>query len=221
MVLDVVARFFEGRPDVPEHERVDLGQSQQRAIDDNMRSFGSASQLAGKYTDFNFGQIDQMQSRLNPDWLATSKQIGKNNLAASQGRINVDVQQAIQRNAAARALSGGFAGSSSHGNLVARDLGLTSLDLQESGQRRSESWASTMNSIYAPGRVAPQEFAVTPAQRQMADVEERNAKFQRDYVENQWEWYDSFGQQAVRATTIANANMMKMMEMSSSAGGSA
>ncbi len=60
--------------------------------------------------------------------------------------------------------------------------------------------------MFARNTVSP-EFGIQHA------VEERDAKFQRDYVANQWDWYDSFGQKWARfedtvvqlAGTIAKA----------------
>jgi hypothetical protein len=66
------------------------------------------------------------------------------------GNIPQDVSDQVQRSAAARSLGGGTAGSGFHRNLVARDLGLTSLGLKDKGL----SWLSALRGM-AP-TVTPQ-----------------------------------------------------------------
>lgn len=59
------------------------------------------------------------------------------------GNIPADVSEAVQRSAAARALGAGYGGSGMHRNLVARDLGTTSLGLQGQGL----SWLNALRSL--------------------------------------------------------------------------
>jgi hypothetical protein len=67
-------------------------------------------------------------------------QIADNNAAAMMsGQISADVQANLARSSAMQALSGGFgAGSEMGRGLTARDLGLTSLDLQQRGMQDYE-----------------------------------------------------------------------------------
>lgn len=59
------------------------------------------------------------------------------------GEIPKDVQDAVQRSAAAKSLGGGFGGSGMNRNLVGRDFGLTSLGLQSQGL----NWLSQLRGI--------------------------------------------------------------------------
>lgn len=90
------------------------------------------------------------------------------------GKIPKDVQNVISGNAAARALGGGYAGSGVHRNLVARDLGLTSLDLMERGMGAAQRWLSM-----SPAPTDVRAMFVTPAQSFAA----MEGKFQRDLLE--------------------------------------
>lgn len=57
----------------------------------------------------------------------------QNALALLRGELPPDVAAQVQRQAAGRALAGGYAGSEAARNLTARDIGRTSLALQQAG----------------------------------------------------------------------------------------
>jgi hypothetical protein len=81
------------------------------------------------------------------------------------GQIPLDVQQQIQNNAAARALGGGYGGTGMHGNLMARDLGLTSLQLQQAGMAGMQGLRGQLAS-FMPGDINVSSYAgLTPAQQ--------------------------------------------------------
>lgn len=69
----------------------------------------------------------------DPRALELSAIADENAAAMMSGRISSDVQANIARTAAMQALGGGFSGGAMQRNLEARDLGLTSLDLQQRG----------------------------------------------------------------------------------------
>jgi hypothetical protein len=93
-------------------------------------------------------QLSQAAVQTRANMLATAdprgvelSQIADENAAAMMsGRISADVQANLSRSSAMRALQGGFGASSEMGRgLTARDLGMTSLDLQQRGAALNES----------------------------------------------------------------------------------
>jgi len=112
------------------------------------------------------------------------------------GKVPGDVSDQVMRSAAGKSLYGGFGGSGMARNLGARDLGLTSLDIMGKGLSAAERWIAQSKAGLNQFDVS--SMFVTPQQQIGLATEERNAKFQRDYVQNQWDWYGSFGQQWVR-----------------------
>jgi hypothetical protein len=68
-----------------------------------------------------------------PGYQEGQSQRTQNALALLRGELPPDVAAQVQRQAAGRAVSGGFAGSQAASNLTARDLGRTSLALQQAG----------------------------------------------------------------------------------------
>lgn len=80
-----------------------------------------------------------MLSVADPRALELSAIADENAAAMMTGRISADMQANLSRSSAMRALQGGFGASSEMGRgLSARDLGLTSLDLQQTGMRDNE-----------------------------------------------------------------------------------
>lgn len=141
-----------------------VNKSMQDAIAAALANFGSLTNLAGQTNDFNQQQIlDQMALAL-PGYeniVGQSSQNIQDNLA---GLIPQDVQDAIQNSGAARAVGGGYGGSGMHRNLVARDLGLTSLGLKNTGVQQAQAQASNTRQTATSPMVDLQNMFVTPTQ---------------------------------------------------------
>jgi hypothetical protein len=169
------------KPKVPTLPTVDLGEQQRKAIAENIAAAPEAAKLAR----FSEDQIRQMMEREFPGFGAIGEQIGKNILSETKGELPTDVADAVKRSGAGAAVTGGFAGSGMARNLVARDLGLTSLDLTQRGLSSAESWIRQTEQLYSPTEAIFSGMFVTPQQQYGAAVEERNMQFQRNWLENQ------------------------------------
>lgn len=206
-----MASFFDQlvgtKPKVPELPVLDLGTEQQKAIDSNLKNLSKDEQLAGSANLFNQQQIDAMLARAIPGWQGISAGISSNIASEAAGQIPKDVSDAVQNNAAARSLSGGFSGSGAGGALLAKDLGLTSLDLTARGLSSAEAWSKSMASMYEPGQMNLTSMFITPGQQAGFDVEERNMQFQRSWLENQIKampapWAEDLKQFVYRAMSV-------------------
>ena len=102
-----------------------------------------------------------------------------------KGELPTDVSQAVQSNAATRSLEGGYGGSGASKSLVARDLGLTSLDLTQKGIGSAQSWMQTMNSLFSPGEINVSSMFVTPEQMFNADMSNQQNKWGTQWLKNQ------------------------------------
>ena len=96
--------------------------------------------------------------------------------ALLRGEIPTDVGQQIARTSAAAGFRGGFQGSKLGGNLTARDLGLTSLGLQQTGLQNFGALANLIN----PNPFNVSSMFFSPGQRVTIAQNERNQKFNRD-----------------------------------------
>lgn len=102
------------------------------------------------------------------------------------GEIPKDVQSAVGRNAAARSLYGGYGGSGMARNLVARDLGLTSLDLMSKGLDSASRWIAQSRTL-APTMDVTSMF-LSPAQQVNFATSERDKKLNYTNMKNQFEY---------------------------------
>lgn len=208
--LDIASNALAGKPTIPEFIKTDLGAEQSKAISENLASLPGAENLASQTNQFNINQIQSMLRQVIPGYDSMVGGATKNIEDELSGRIPADVSAAVQTSDAARALSGGFAGSGMHGNLVARDLGLTSLDLTQRGISSAQSWIQSMNSINAPAMFNLSSMFVSPAQQASVTQANNMGQFQRDYVSNLNDWQHSLG---VAAAQDLNDSMGTIMSL--------
>lgn len=196
--MALFSEFIKSAPKVPDFVPVDAQKQQQIAIGGNLSALPAIQSLASQYNQFNVDEINKALGTTDPYRNQIATQLSKNRLDWSKGVMSQDLADQVQNLSASRAVGGGYGGTGAHNNLLARNYGLTSLALQEKAQSSEESWLRTAASIYQPGMFNLSSMMVTPAQQTALAVEERDAKFQRDYVAGQWDWYSSFGQRFQR-----------------------
>jgi len=196
--MALFAEWFGGKPSVPEFTPVDAQKQQQVAIGGNLSALPTIQALASQYNAFNVSEVNKALETSDPFANQIATQLSKNRLDWSKGMMSEDLADQVQLATASRAVGGGYGGTGAHNNLLARNYGLTSFDLQKQAQSSEESWLRTASAIYQPGMFNVSSMMVTPQQQIALAVEERDSRFQRDYIENQWKWYDSGGQKWIR-----------------------
>ena len=173
------------KPRVPTLPTLDLGTEAGKAITANKANLPAAEGLVSQANKFSMDEITKMLESVIPGYSNMVADATGNIQSELKGQIPKDVSGAIQDSAAAKALGGGYAGSGAHGDLVARDLGLTSLALTERGLSSMEGWLKTSASLYEPSMINVSSMFISPLQEAGFDVEERNAQFQRDWMKEQ------------------------------------
>ena len=105
---------------------------------------------------FNRAELDRLLEASIPGYAAGQKQRTGTAMSLMRGELPPDVEAAVMRSGAGRALEGGFGGSAAGRNLVARDLGRTSLDLMNlGGQQFQGILGSTPQSRMADYDITP------------------------------------------------------------------
>jgi hypothetical protein len=112
---------------------VDATVEASRALGFNMENAANFSQLADTLSKAAQQTRMDLLATADPRALELSAIADENAAAMMSGRISADVQANLARTGAVKALQGGFAGGDMQRNMEARDLGLTSLDLQQRG----------------------------------------------------------------------------------------
>jgi hypothetical protein len=110
---------------------------------------------APQLNQFNMDQLQKMLGQALPGYQQMLGQATTNTQALLRGEIPQDVLGQVRTNAAQSAITGGFAGSPAATTLTARDLGLTSLNLESTGQQQMTSLIGTARNYLMPQMVNP------------------------------------------------------------------
>lgn len=123
------------------------GVSPTQAYTESLGAMQSASpqaeDVARRQNVFNQAELDRLLGQEIPGYRSAQEQRTSNAMALLRGEIPEDVTSQVQRRTAAQALEGGYAGSGMARNLTARDLGRTSLDLQNLGAQQFSNIVGT------------------------------------------------------------------------------
>jgi len=192
------------KPKVPELKPIDFAKEQQQAIRQNIAALEPATELAKQTTAAEQTQLEAQLRRAIPGYDQIVKQAGENIGAALKGELPADVAQQIQRSTAGRALAGGFGGASGFGRaLTARDLGLTSLQLQNQGLAQAQNFIQQQRAFGMVQPFSVSSMFITPAQRIGAIQQQQSAMYGRDLTAAQVAAAPSPMQQAAQ-TAITN-----------------
>jgi len=132
--------------------------TQQAAIP-GMENTAAAADLASNT------ERQQQLTSVDPDLMKQIGQMGKLASSYLNGQIPQDVQDQIQRATAQSSLQGGFGGTGMARNLTARDLGLTSMQLQQTGMNFSGA-AATEAAAVNPSFTPVSSLLFSPSQIQ-------------------------------------------------------
>lgn len=179
-------------PKVPQFTPINTQREQGRAVAGNVANFAEISKLAGTTNAFNQEQLNAMIESGSPGYASLMGGIRDRASGFLTGEIPKDVQDQIGRNAAYKSLSGGFGGGGMARNLVARDLGLTSLDIIGKGIDAGTRWAAQARANTAD-QFNPASMFITPEQRIQTTMFNKTGQFQRDWMQNQIDAESSFG----------------------------
>ena len=182
---NLLSSIFGSTPTVPTYQQVDLGQSQKKSIAANQAALPAAETLTATANAFSQSQISQMLNQQIPGFSQDQAQIGSNISSELQGKLPGDVVQAVQSSAAAQSLAGGYGSSGMFGNLLAKDLGLTSLQLMGQGQSAAESWSSTVDKLFQPGQIDVSSMFITPQQQFQSDTTNAENQWNQQWLSNQ------------------------------------
>ncbi len=198
------------KPTVPDVPALSLPDEQQKAIKANLAAAPGAAQLATLSQE----QITKMMQMAVPGFTDIQSQVSGNIQSLLKGEIPTDVSQEVKRQDAGRALTGGFAGTDAASNLVARDLGLTSLGLQKEGLSSAESWIGKMEQLYSPSQAIFTGMFITPEQQFRAATQERDVQYQQQWLKNQIDalpapWAEDLKQFVYRAMSVYSGTPVK------------
>jgi len=122
---------------------VDIGDTYKDTLGAAQEASPQAEALAGRQNTFNQSEVDRLIAESIPGYKEAQRQRILNAQADLRGDISPEVSAQIARQSAAAGVDSGTAGSGFNRALQARDLGLTSMDLQGRGAKEFESIIGT------------------------------------------------------------------------------
>ncbi len=151
----------------------------------NSRGAQGARQQASTVNRFNTNQALKYYNEILPGFSQMQAQQGKNINSFLRGELPSDMQSEITRNAAQQGIQAGY-GFGSQGvrqgagaNLIARNLGLNSLELMKYGISSSFQAGQNAKSLL-PNLVGLQDYLYNP--QQMLGVAQQNANAQNQFA---------------------------------------
>ncbi len=135
---------------------VNIGQ----ALGESSQNAPRAREMEADRNAFNRAQLLESLGIQVPGYQEAQAKRAENALALLRGELPPDVLAQVQRKAAGQAVQGGYAGSAAGRNLVARDIGRTSLDLANlGGQQFANILGTTPLAPLANYEFTPQQIA--------------------------------------------------------------
>jgi hypothetical protein len=169
------------KPKVPAFKPIDFQAEQKQAIQQNIESLKPATELAQKTTAAEQSQLEAQLRRAIPGYDQLVSQAGANIGAALRGEISPEVSAQVQRSTAGRALSGGFGAGSGFGrSLTARDLGITSMQLQNQGLAQAQNFIQQQRTFGMTQPFSISSMFITPSQRINALQQQNQQQYNRD-----------------------------------------
>ena len=169
------------KPKVPAFKPIDFEAEQKQAIQQNIAALQPATELAQKTTAAEQSQLESQLRRAIPGYDQLVKQAGANIGSALRGEISPEVSAQVQRSTAGRALSGGFGAGSGFGRaLTARDLGITSMQLQNQGLAQAQNFIQQQRTFGMAQPFSISSMFITPSQRINALSQQNQQQYNRD-----------------------------------------
>ncbi|NBS69236.1 hypothetical protein EBT31_10040 [bacterium] len=168
------------KPKIPAFKPIDFQAEQQQAIQQNLAALQPSADLAKKTTEIEQSQLENQLRRAIPGYDQLVQQASKNIGTALKGELSPEIQAQIQRSTAGRALAGGYGGTAAGRALTARDLGLTSMQLQNQGLAQAQNFIAQQRTMGMVQPFSVSSMFITPAQRVNALQQQQAAQYGRD-----------------------------------------
>jgi hypothetical protein len=183
--ISTLGNLMKKKVNAPGYKPIDTGEEIKTATAANLNVLGQAEELASRVNEGAQERLLRSLQAAVPGFENIVGQTSENIQANLAGQIPEDVQRAIQRAGASRAVASGVSGSQFGRNLTARDLGLTSLQLMNQGVQQSNQFlANARQNLTAPQFDVSNMF-VSPAQQLQVTAQNRANQYNAEWLQRQ------------------------------------
>lgn len=173
--------------EVPNWQNTDVTGIQQETVGGNLATLEWSKKLATDYNEFMQNQVAVALKRALPEEGGLQTQMAKNIAAKLKGQIPQDVREARLRGSNAKARAGGYAGGpgTMGYNLGTRDLGLTSLEMENQGEQAWAPFVTTVANLYQAPMFDPKSMFFSPQQRVAISMQDKQNQWNAQNLRNQ------------------------------------
>lgn len=172
-------------PKVPTAPNVNPQSAQRTSISGNLEALPALEQLGSQVDSYNLGQRTATLNRAIPGFSNLLAQGSANMNDWLHGTISPDVASAVNRSSNATAIAGGYGGSPAAASLQARDLGLTSLGLEEKATGALPGYLGGLANILTPHPFDVTSEFVSPGQQISAEQWNEINRYKTQAVQNE------------------------------------
>lgn len=187
LLPQIIGGLLQTKPEVPDFTGIDLQQEQNKAIAGNAGVVPKLQDLASKVNTFESGELLKRLNTLSPGYSQLLDKLRTTAEDQLSGNLSETTKRQLAQFSAER---GAFQGTSGAGtsqfdqNRTLRDFGLSVENQISKGIDTATRWLATAQA--AKGSMFDfTSMFITPQQQAQFDVNERQQKFQRDFVSNQ------------------------------------
>lgn len=219
------AGLYNYTPTPVSYTNVDPVKAAQSATNFDAANIGTYNNEASSINAADLTSRLASEAIINPQWQSQRDQASANDSALLQGQIPLDVQQQMARSNAYKTYQEGYSGNpSGRSGTLARDLGLTSLGLQQQGSNDAQNWLKTDNAIALPTQVtgmdilnqqglSSQQVINTDISNSQGQFNAANSNANRDLQSND---FNATGLQNIYSTDL-NTNLKLLSQQESDA----
>jgi len=199
-------------------ERVNGVDGATQALNFNAQNLDNYQNMASTMNQGAMEDRLKMVQEFAPQWANQRDIADKSNMAMMKGEIPLDAQQATARSNAYKSFQSGTSGTvSGRDGLLARDLGMTSLNLIQRGQDNAQSWLRTNKEIAMPSQVGAGDVmsAIGFNSGTAIGTMEGNAnrKLSADQISKTNEWNKMQGVQDIYGTQLESENALLSQQL--------
>lgn len=172
-------------PKVPAAPYVNPQGAQQTAIAGNLEALPGLEQTGRQVDAYNLAERTNSLNQAIPGFSGLLSKGNANMSDWLSGNIGSDVASQVARLDAGKAIAGGYGGSPAQASLTARDLGLTSLGLEQSATSSLPGYLGGFANILVPHPFDVTSGFVSPGQQISADQWNEMNRYKQQALQNQ------------------------------------
>lgn len=185
----IIGRVLQEEPIVPDLPAIDLQQEQQKAVSGNASILPQLQDVANKVNTFESGQLLKRLNELSPGYSDLLNRLRTTAEDQLSGNLSETTKRQLAQFSAERGAAQGTSGSGGvmsnfDANRSFRDFGLAVENQISKGIDTATRWLSIAQAGKGPMFDFTSMF-ITPQQQAQFDVNERQQRFQHDFVKNQ------------------------------------